>query len=198
MRFALSLVLFLSTLSCTQNIDVPGEETMAPNFLRLQSWLAVSSDGLAAEGFLRWVYLADDPAEVEDAREYCEIWERLDLVRIDSFECAECTDVWDGVATVEVDRATCIDVSWDSRAIGLGFGAITDGPEDVVTLESQGFTHAVYLDWSPDQGDMDGYEGLFVARPERWSNDAAPIGTSGGRPVAGDYSMDCLYYWDIR
>lgn len=198
MRFALILVLFLSTLSCTQNIDTPAEATMAPNYLRLQSWLAVSADGLAAEGFLRWVYLADDPVEADDSREYCEIWERLDLDRIDSSGCPECTDVWEGSATVEADRATCIDVSWDNRAIGMGFGEITEASKDVAPMESEGFTHAVYLDWAPDEGDIDGYEGLFVAKPERWSNDSAPVGTSGDRPVAGDYAMDCLYYWDVR
>ncbi|MCO4773881.1 MAG: hypothetical protein KDA24_27865, partial [Deltaproteobacteria bacterium] len=61
-----------------------------------------------------------------------------------------------------------------------------------------GFTHAVYTSWAPDTGDTAAYDALFVAKPERWSSDVAPVGTSGDRPVAGDYAMECLYYWDVR
>lgn len=197
MRQVLFLLLLLG-VGCAQSIDVPEEPPLAPNFLRLQSWSAVSADGLAADGFVRWVYLADDPSTTEEPREYCEIWEQLELDRVDSAVCPGCTDVWEGTATVEVDQGTCLDVDWSSRSFGLGFGQLADAPDDVSGLGEDGFTHAVYTRWAPDTGDRDGYEALFVAKPERWSSDVAPIGTSGDRPVAGDYAMDCLYFWDLR
>lgn len=197
MRHVLFLLLVLG-FGCAQSLDVPEEPPLAPNFLRLQSWSAVSADGLAANGFVRWVYLADDPSTTEEPREYCEIWEQLELDRVDSAVCPGCTDVWEGTATVEVDQGTCLDVDWSSRSFGLGFGQLGDATDDVSGLGEDGFTHAVYTRWAPDTGDRDGYGVLFVAKPERWSSNVAPIGTSGDRPVAGDYSMDCLYFWDLR
>jgi hypothetical protein len=196
MRTLLLIAVLLGS-GCTQTVD-PGDEPNAPNFLRLQSWAAVSADGLAAEGFLRWVYLADDPLASEAPREYCEIWERLDLARVVNEGCPACTDVWAGTATVDLDQATCLDVSWSERALGLGFGRFADAGEDIASHSEDGFTHAVYMDWAPDEGDLPAYEALFVATPERWSSETAPIGASGDRPVAGDYAMECLYFWDVR
>ncbi len=197
MRWPLLALSAVLGLGCTQNLNAPEELPLAPNFLRLQSWLAVSADGLAADGFLRWVYLADDPSVAEEPREYCEVWEQLALDRVDSAGCAGCTDLWEGTATVEVDQGTCLDVDWDERAFGMGYGQLDSAPEDVAALESDGFTHAVYTRWSPDTGDGDSYEPMFVAQPERWSSETAPIGASGDRPVAGDYGMECLYFWDL-
>jgi len=198
MRAFLICLAALVGLGCTQSIDTPPDGGLAPNYLQLQSWLAVSSDGLAADGFLRWVYLADDPTGTSEPGEYCEIWERLDLARVEASVCPGCTDVWTGTATVDLDQATCLDVSWSNRTLGMGFGQLAAAGEDVAAREDDGFTHAAYMDWAPDVGDLEGFEPMFVATPERWSNDTAPIGTSGDRPVAGDYGMECLYYWDVR
>ena len=146
MRQVLFLLLLLG-VGCAQSIDVPEEPPLAPNFLRLQSWSAVSADGLAADGFVRWVYLADDPSTTPKPREYCEIWEQLELDRIDSAVCPGCTDVWEGTATVEVDQGTCLDVDWSSRSFGLGFGQLADAPDDVSGLGEDGS----FLGFDPGQ-----------------------------------------------
>jgi len=198
---ALLLTLIVALGGCTQTIGEGDPLPLAPNFLRLQSWVAVAADGNANEGFLRWLYLADDPTtmeEGEDPREYCEVWEKLELDRVDAASCVGCTDLWDGVASVVDEDTTCLGVDWTDRAYSLGFGALDSAPEDVAAMASEGYTHAVYVDWAPDVGDLSGHEALFVAEPERWSSDTAPIGTSGGQPVAGDYHLFSLYYWDVR
>lgn len=192
---ALSLVLLL--VGCTQSLDAPEELPLAPNFLQLESYAAVSADGLSAAGFLRWVYTADDPSVAEEPREFCEIWERFDLERAEASACPSCTDVWTGSAAVdEADEATCVEATWEPRAYGLGFGALADA--DVTEEAAEGQSHAVWSTWAPDRGDLDGFELLYVATPERWSSETAPIGASGDRPVAGDYRLTSLYYWDVR
>lgn len=198
MRATLLLALAIASAGCTQTIGEGDPLPMAPNFLRLQSWLAVSADSLAAEGFLRWVYLADDPSTAEEPREYCEVWEKLELAQVDAAPCAGCSVLWEGVATVEVDDVTCLGVDWSDRAFSLGFGGIDGLSEDVTAPDDAAYTHAVHVDWAPDVGDLSAHEALFVAEPERWSSETAPIGTSGDDPVAGDYHLACLYFWDVR
>ena len=186
----------LAVGGCSQTLD--DNLTPGPNFLRLQSWVAVSADGATTAGFIRWVYLVDDPSSTDEPVEHCEIWEQLDLDRASTAGCDACSDVWTGTATVEVDEATCAGVDWSERAIGLGFGPMGAAPAEVVAMEADGFTHAVYLNWAPDRGDLPSYEALFVAQPERWSNDVAPLGTSGAAAVSGDYGPTSLYFWDTR
>jgi len=195
MRLASALLLAVLA-GCAQTLDdglQPG-----PNFLRLQGWVAVSADGEATAGFLRWVYLQEDPTAVPEPTEHCEVWEQLDLARSAATACSGCSDVWTGTAVVEVDGATCDGVDWTERTIGVGFGPMGAAPADVAALEADGYTHAVYLDWAPDRGNLTGFEPLFVAKPERWSSDVAPIGTAGTEAVAGDYALTALYYWDTR
>ena len=131
MRPALLCLCLTLAAGCTQSIDSPNDGPNEPNFLRLQSWAAVSADGLAADGFLRWVYLADDPSETSEPREFCEIWEKLEMDRVEASVCPSCTDVWEGTATVDFDQGTCLDVSWTERAIGLGFGGLDEAGEDI-------------------------------------------------------------------
>jgi len=197
-RASLLLILAIGLAGCTQTIGEGDPLPMAPNFLRLESWLAVSADSLVTEGFVRWVYFADDPTTTEEPREYCEVWEKLELSEVEPAPCPGCTQLWSGTATVEADEGTCIGVDWTERSISLGFGALDAAPEAASSMADEGYTHAVYLDWAPDVGDLPSHEALFVAQPERWSSDTAPIGTSGGDPVAGDYSLFCLYYWDVQ
>ena len=56
MRASLLLILAIGLAGCTQTIGEGDPLPMAPNFLRLESWLAVSADSLVTEGFVRWVY----------------------------------------------------------------------------------------------------------------------------------------------
>ncbi len=197
MRATLLLTVALALSGCTQTISEGDPLPMAPNFLRLQSWVAVSADSAAAQGFLRWVYLADDPGTTDEPREYCDVWEQLDLARVDAASCAGCADLWEGTATVEVDEGTCLGVDWSARGFSLGFGALDGVPEDVAPNADEGHSHGVFVNWAPDVGDLTSYEALFTAQPERWSSEVAPIGTTGS-PAAGDYSLFCLYYWDVR
>ena len=194
----LLLLLVVALSGCTQTISEVEELPLAPNFLRLQSWIAVSADGNATAGFLRWLYVADNPTTTEEPREYCEVWEQLELSRVDAAPCPSCTDLWEGTATVEDADTTCLGVDWSDRAFSLGVGAIESAPEDVAAMADDGFTHAAWVDWAPDVGDLPAHEALFAAEPERWSSETAPIGTSGGEPVAGDYHLFCLYFWDVR
>lgn len=195
---ALLLAAVLALAGCTQTISPVDELPLAPNFLRLQSWVAVSADGVATEGFLRWLYMADDPTQTDEPREYCEVWEQLDLLSVDPAACPGCTNLWEGTATVEDEDTTCLGVDWSDRAFSIGFGSLESAPDDVAAMGDEGYTHAVYVDWAPDEGDLGQHEALFVAEPERWSSETAPIGTSGDTPVAGDYHLFCLYYWDVR
>lgn len=190
------LALAIIVGGCAQTLDDALPD--GPNFLRLQSWVTVAPDGATTAGFIRWVYLVDDPSVAEAPAEHCEIWEQLDLTRAGSAGCEACSDVWDGTATVEVDEATCVGVDWSERAIGVGFGPMGAAPAEVAAMEAEGFTHAVYLNWAPDRGDLAAYEALFVAQPEQWSSGVAPLGATGTDAVAGDYGLTSLYFWDTR
>ena len=201
---SLALTLALASVGllggCTQTLEPGGEELpLAPNYLRLQGWVAVSPNSVSLQGFLRWIYVADDPGVVAEPREYCEVWELLELEQVQQDAgCPDCLNQYAGTATVQDDQGTCLGVDWRVREFELGFSSISAASEEVAALSSEGFTHLVQAPWSPERGSTDAFEPMFVAEPERWSTDDAPIGTSGDRPLEGDYHLFCLYYWDTQ
>ena len=163
-----------------------------PCWLELQSWLSVDEAG-AADGFLRWVYGSVDPEADLEATADCETWERLVFspVPVDP-ACRGCTHQFDGTATIDADDTTCGDATWDPWSITYAFGPL-DGEDQGIWAE-QGFTHTVQTRWSPDLGDTQGFQSLFVAIPEVWDG-----GTAGseGTP-AGEYALEALHFWDVR
>lgn len=169
-----------------------------PNFLRLQSFVAVDAEAGTLEGFLRWIYVADDPEEFETPREACEVWELLELDRVEPGEaCLDCTDQFDGTAALVEEDTTCDDSDWDPREFTLAFGpmSLIDEP-DRSDLESQGYDFSVHTRWSPELGDSQGFQDLFAADGEQWAEDSGQAGSSDS--VDGQYHLFCRFFWELN
>ncbi len=171
----------------------PAGETCVdgPCWLTLQSWVTIAGDDV--DGFLRWVYVSEDPASDEfTATADCEIWERLALApaAVDP-ACRDCTHQFEGTATIDADDSTCADADWAPWAFTYAFGPLG---EDHQSWAERGYTHHVQTRWSPDLGDTQGFQSLFVATPESW--DGGSPGDDGD--PAGEYALDALHFWDLR
>jgi len=174
----------------------PAAETCAdgPCWLTLQSWVGVGDDG-TVDGFLRWIYVSEDPAgEEPPASPDCEVWERLELatVAVDP-ACRSCTHQFEGTASIDADDSTCADAAWEPWQFTYAFGPI-EGDADLQSWAERGFTHHVQTRWSPDLGDTQGFQSLFVAQPESW--DGGSPGASGD--PSGEYALEALHFWDLR
>jgi len=179
-------------------IQQPSE--LAPNFLQLQSFVAVDSTEESLEGFLRWLYVADDPGIFPEPGVYCEVWEHLLLSSTEPSEhCIGCVSQFDGVATVDPDsETTCEDVGWTQRDFSLAFGSLELVEEpDRSALQEDGYSHAVFSRWSPDLGWSQGFQELFAATPELWAPEEGELGGTD-EAVEGQYELFSLYYWDLR
>ncbi len=191
-------ILLLGLVLATGCVTSDDEELpLAANFLRLQSWIAVDEPARTARGHLRWVYVADDPTVVEEPREFCEAWELLDLVgTTPDPACPSCVAEWTGTASLEEDDLSCSNATWAPRAMTLAFGPLVGSEIDDPELQDAGFLFAGYSKWSPDLGETQGYQALFAAEPEAWTDPEAPLGVAG--TPAGEYHLFCTSYWDLR
>jgi len=144
-----ALLLVLALAGCAGPVQQTGD--VAPNYLRLQGFAQVDGSAGTLVGFLRWIYVADDPSQFDQARTDCEIWEYLDLVSTAPVEaCGGCTDQFEGTAEVEAGDTTCDDVDWTSREFTLAFGAmdIIDEPDPIdarLVLDSTSYTANLQL-----------------------------------------------------
>jgi hypothetical protein len=151
------------------------------------------ADSGEVDGFLRWVYGSTDPAGDLEAGPDCETWERLELVPVPVDDaCDGCTHQYQGTATLDADAGTCGDAR-DPWTFTYAFGPLGAGDEMAVWAD-RGFTHQVHTRWSPDLGETQGFQALFVAIPDAW--DSGPDGSSGD--PQGQYALDSLHYWDLR
>jgi hypothetical protein len=182
---------------CAGAVQQNGE--VEPNYLRLASYVSIDADAGALEGFVRWIYEADDPSVFDEPRSYCEVWEYLELEAVEPDPaCAECTDQYEGTATLEGEPdTTCEDVSWSPRDFTLAFGplGLIDDP-DRTTLEEEGYDFSVQTRWSPDLGVSEGFQALFAATPEQWAPDAGEAGSTDS--IDGQYRLFSRFYWDVR
>ncbi len=192
-RPALLASLLLLTACPQPRQDGPVE----PNYLRLQSFVVVDGDAGELEGFLRWMYVADDPATFEEPREACETWELLQLERTAPDEaCLGCTDQFEGTAEVVAEDTTCDDADWGPRNFTMAFGPLDLIEEpDFSELDGQGYDFSVHTKWSPELGDSQGFQDLFAAEPEAWA-DVAGAGSTDA--VDGEYRLFCRYFWDLN
>lgn len=190
----LGLLAVLLLVGCATPVP---EGPIEANFLRLQGFISVSADPGALEGFLRWIYVADDPAEFDEPRADCEVWEFLDLVAVEPDDaCSGCSDQFDGTARIEAGDTTCDDATWAERPFTLAFAAIGSMDEpDRTELAQDGFSHAVSTRWSPEIGDSQGFQDLFAAEPDQWAPDAGEAGET--ESVDGEYHLLCRYYWEL-
>jgi hypothetical protein len=113
--------------------------------------------------------------------------------------CLDCTDQWTGTATVDSEASDCSDVDWSSRGFTLASQPIESASEGLSIYAADGFTHGVRTKWSPETGDSQGFQDLFVAEPQLWASDQPdPIGTGAGEPPAGQYHLYCVSYWQLN
>ncbi len=192
-RFVL-LLLVASLAGCPTPVP---EGPVESNFLRLQGFVSVDADAGSLEGFLRWIYVADDPGEFDEPRTDCEVWEYVDLAAVEPDDsCSGCTDQFDGTATIEAGDTTCDDADWPERAFTIAFAAIGSMDEpDRTELAAEGYTHAVSTRWSPEIGDSQGFQDLFAAEPDQWAPDAGEAGEVDS--VDGQYHLLCRYFWEL-
>lgn len=171
---------------------------LAANFLRLQAWVVAGPEG--AEGYLRWLYVADDPAVTAEPREFCDLWEYLDLPLAPAADpaCVGCEALFEGTAVIDADRDTCADATWGERTFRLGFAPIAGSEVESSALVDAGFTHAAATSWSPDLGETQGFQWLFAGEPQAWTSAEAPLGTPSGQAPAGEYHLYGVHYWDVR
>jgi len=174
------------------------EGDVEPNYLRLQSFVSVDAEAGALDGFLRWIYVADDPEEFAEPREACEVWELLELSRVEPGEaCLDCSDQFDGTATIVEEDTTCDDAAWAPRPFTMAFGALDliDEP-DFSDLETQGYDFSVHTRWSPELGDSQGFQDLFAADSEQWATDTGEAGSTDS--VDGQYHLFCRFFWELN
>lgn len=172
----------------------------APNFLRLQSWVQADAVNLTLQGYLRWSYVADDPSVTAEPRENCETWEYLDLqaaAEIDA-ACLGCEALWSGSAAIDDAQNTCSTSTWEPRSFTLAFAPLVGSSVESEELVDAGFTHAVATRWSPDLGETQGYQWLFAAEPQAWTDEGGTPGTPSGQAPAGEYHLFGHWYWDVR
>lgn len=185
------LSLLLGAAGCDQRLAGGDGE-----FLRLQGFTDVDPNSGQLTGFLRWVFLDADPSEVQEPGTRCEIWERLELgtVAVEP-ACPGCDFQFEGQATLDDDTDCAADVAdWNSREFTLAFGPLA-GPDEIEALDPDQFTHAVSTRWSPDLGVSDGFQTLFGARPDAWSD--GPEGSGTGDPLEGQHELYCAFFWDL-
>ncbi|HCP47043.1 MAG TPA: hypothetical protein DIU15_13435 [Deltaproteobacteria bacterium] len=192
-----ALLLLLSLLyGCSQTIGGVDADPNARNFLRLDGYTLVTDERL--RGYLQWIYFADDPLGGGDARVACELWEELDMEAVEVADgCAGCTLQFEGTALQHEDT-TCDAIDWTYRTLSMSYGPITEAPESVSDYASEGYSHVVGSRWSPDLGEGDVFEPLFVARPELWDPAEGELG-SGDIELSpnGQYRLSGLYAWDL-
>ncbi|MCP4872481.1 MAG: hypothetical protein GY898_27630 [Proteobacteria bacterium] len=194
MRLLLALAAVAMLVGCPQPMPSGDVE---PNYLRLQSFVSVDAGAGSLEGFLRWIYVADDPEEFETPREACEVWELLELERVEPGEaCLDCTDQFDGTASLVDEDTTCDDADWEPRSFTMAFGPLDliDEP-DFSDLDSQGYDFSVHTRWSPELGDSQGFQDLFAANGEQWASDTGEAGSTDS--VEGQYHLFCRYFWEL-
>lgn len=190
----LLIVLFAG---CAQGVEQTGDP--APNYLQIAGYVQVDREGGVLEGFLRWIYQADDPLAFEDPRTFCEVWEYLDLATVDvDPACAGCMGQFDGQAEVLGEpETTCDGVDWSLRSFTLAFGPMDLIEEpDRTTLSDDGYVFGAQTRWSPDLGTSEGFQSLFAARPDNWEPEEGEAGSP--EQVDGQYELFCRYYWDVR
>ena len=107
--------------------------------------------------------------------------------------CRDCSHQYEGTATIDADDSSCPDADWAPWTFTYAFGPLGD-TEEMAVWEEQGYTHQVSTRWSPDLGDTQGFQAMFVAIPDGW--DGGPEGAAGA--PSGQYSMGALHYWDLR
>lgn len=163
-----------------------------PCWLQLESWVSVA-DGGEVDGFLRWVYVSEEPGGDMQPTADCEVWERLALAPVElDPACRDCTHEYLGTASIDADDSTCTDATWEPWTFTYAFGPIEDAA--LQEWSEQGYTHQVQTRWSPDLGDTQGFQSLFVATPESW--DGGSPGGSGA--PSGEYALVPLHFWDLR
>lgn len=197
-RVALAL-LCVALLGCEQRVD--GGGSAEGEFLRMQGFSLVQPEDGRMRGFLRWLFVDEDPDQVDDPNVTCEIWEELDLVAVEvSDGCPDCEYQFEGRARVEDETSTtCTDVDWDQRTFALGWSPIDTASDDqVAALADEGYTHAISTRWSPDLGESEGFQTLFAAKPNEWEPDEpGGEGTGPDEVLAGQHELLCLFFWEF-
>jgi len=186
---AVAVCVLVASTGCPDPVETCSD---GPCWLELQSWVSIDESGTAG-GFLRWLYVSTDPTAEVVAEPDCEVWERLalDPVPVDE-ACGGCTHQFAGTAALDIDDSTC-SVSRDPWTFVYAFAPL-DGNEALESWGREGYTHEVQTRWSPDLGETQGFQSLFVATPEAW--DEGPAGASD--EPRGEYALESLHYWDLR
>jgi hypothetical protein len=197
-RVAIAL-LVVGLLGCEQRVD-DGSGSSDGEFLRMQGFSIVAPEEGRLRGFMRWMFLEQDPASVDDPTVSCEIWEELDLYAVEVDDaCPECEYQFEGRAQVEDNTSTtCTDVDWSQRSFTLGWGPLASQDPEVAALADEGYSHAVHTRWSPELGESEGFQSLFAAKPNEWEADeAGGEGTGADEVLAGQHELFCLFFWEL-
>ncbi len=200
MRRFCFLLLLLSLVGCEQRIS-DDDDSSSGDFLRLQAFTLVEPAEGSLQGFLRWLYLEEDPSQVEEPAVRCEVWEELNLTaRAPDDSCSDCDYQFEGRATVEEGGSTtCEDVDWNERDFSLAFGPLWAFDSDVTALGEEGYSHAVQSRWSPDLGESEGFQLMFAAEPKVWAPDegGGVLGSGVDDVLSGQHELLCLYFWEL-
>ncbi len=196
---ALLAAVLLGT-ACAQTVVQAPTGEVVPNFLQLAAFSLVDSEAGTLEGFLKWTYVADDPALYESPREDCQLWEHLSLssASVDPTSCEGCSELFEGQAEVDAESTTCASPSWSERPFALAFSVLSDDVELEELYGADGYTHRVFARWKPDTGTADSFAPLLVAKPGQWAPESGDAGTGEGVALDGQHVHEGLYYWDMR
>ena len=186
-------------LGCAQRVD-GGDGSSDGEFLRMQAFSLVQPEEGRLRGFVRWMFVSQDPSQVSEPEATCEIWEELDLFAVEvSDSCLDCEYQFEGRAKVEDETSTtCSDVDWDQRSFSLAWGPLSSQEAAVAALVDDGYGHAVHTRWSPELGESEVFQLLFAAKPSEWdAGEAGGAGSGADDVLAGQHELLCLYYWEL-